>query len=154
MSGAAGGNAAGSGKRGYNPVKTIFLVAFCSWLSLFTAPIARAETVFVAPGGAESANGSSDAPWASVRDALASGRVNGGDTIRLAKGRYGRLELRGFRFSKPVSIVAADDSVRNARVLELFGFEGLERKKIPTASAGGGEKSTTRTSAANGTINT
>ena len=26
--------------------------------------------------------------------------------------------------------------VRNARVLELYGFEGLERRKIPTASAG------------------
>jgi GTP-binding protein len=48
----------------------------------------------------------------------------------------GRIQRGEIKANSPVSIVAADGSVRNARVLELYGFEGLERKKIPTASAG------------------
>ena len=48
----------------------------------------------------------------------------------------GRIQRGEIRANSPVSIVAADGSVRNARVLELYGFEGLERKKIPTANAG------------------
>jgi GTP-binding protein len=48
----------------------------------------------------------------------------------------GRIQRGEIIANSPVSIVAADGSVRNARVLELYGFEGLERKKIPTASAG------------------
>jgi GTP-binding protein len=38
--------------------------------------------------------------------------------------------------NSPVSIVAADGTVRNGRILELFGFHGLERQKRSTASAG------------------
>ncbi len=48
----------------------------------------------------------------------------------------GRIQRGEIKSNSPVSIVAADGSVRNARVLELFGFAGLERKKIPMASAG------------------
>ena len=48
----------------------------------------------------------------------------------------GRIQRGEIKANSPVSIVAADGSIRNARVLELFGFAGLERKKIPTASAG------------------
>jgi GTP-binding protein len=48
----------------------------------------------------------------------------------------GRIQRGEIRTNSPVSIVAADGSVRNARVLELYGFEGLERKKIPQANAG------------------
>ena len=35
-----------------------------------------------------------------------------------------------------MSIVAADGSTRNGRVLELYGFDGLERRKTERASAG------------------
>jgi len=48
----------------------------------------------------------------------------------------GRIQRGEIETNARVSIVASDGSVRNARVLELYGFEGLERKKIPSASAG------------------
>ena len=48
----------------------------------------------------------------------------------------GRIQRGEIKSNSPVSIVAADGSIRNARVLELYGFEGLERKKIPAANAG------------------
>ena len=48
----------------------------------------------------------------------------------------GRIQRGEINANSPVSIVAADGSIRNARVLELYGFEGLERRKIPSASAG------------------
>jgi len=48
----------------------------------------------------------------------------------------GRIQRGQVDANSPVSIVAADGSLRNARILELFGFHGLERQKIPSASAG------------------
>lgn len=48
----------------------------------------------------------------------------------------GRIQRGSVGTNAPVSVVAADGSVRNARVLELYGFNGLERVKIPEASAG------------------
>jgi GTP-binding protein len=48
----------------------------------------------------------------------------------------GRIQRGEIETNSRVSIVATDGSIRNARVLELYGFEGLERKKIPSASAG------------------
>jgi len=48
----------------------------------------------------------------------------------------GRIQRGRIAANSPVSIVAADGSVRNARVLELFGFEGLKRTRVQAASAG------------------
>jgi GTP-binding protein len=48
----------------------------------------------------------------------------------------GRIQRGRISTNMPVSIVAADRSVRRARVLELFGFDGLLRRKIAEASAG------------------
>ncbi len=48
----------------------------------------------------------------------------------------GRIQRGHIDANSPVSIVAADGSVRKARILELYGFDGLERRKIPTAGAG------------------
>jgi GTP-binding protein len=48
----------------------------------------------------------------------------------------GRIQRGTIAANQPVSIVGADDNVRRARVLELFGFDGLERRRIDTASAG------------------
>jgi len=48
----------------------------------------------------------------------------------------GRIQRGTARANMPVSIVAADRSIRNARILELFGFEGLAREKTDAASAG------------------
>ncbi len=45
--------------------------------------------------------------------------------------RRGRIEA-----NQAVSVVGADGNVRRARVLELFGFHGLERRRIDAASAG------------------
>jgi GTP-binding protein len=48
----------------------------------------------------------------------------------------GRIQRGKIDVNAPVSIVAADGRVRNGRILELYGFHGLERRKIQTASAG------------------
>lgn len=48
----------------------------------------------------------------------------------------GRIQRGRISTNMPVSIVGADGSVRRERVLELFGFHALERRKIDSASAG------------------
>ena len=48
----------------------------------------------------------------------------------------GRISRGTLKANEPVSIVAPDGTSRRARVLELFGFHGLERHKVETASAG------------------
>ena len=48
----------------------------------------------------------------------------------------GRIQRGKIEVNAPVSIVAADGKARNGRVLELYGFHGLERRKIQSASAG------------------
>lgn len=48
----------------------------------------------------------------------------------------GRIQRGRLEPNSPVSIVASDGTIRNGRVLELFGFHGLERHKISSASAG------------------
>ncbi len=48
----------------------------------------------------------------------------------------GRIQRGRISTNMPVSIVGADGSVRRQRVLELFGFHALERRKIDSASAG------------------
>ncbi len=48
----------------------------------------------------------------------------------------GRIQRGEIATNTPVSIVSAEGKVRNARVLELYGFDGLERHKIESAGAG------------------
>ncbi len=48
----------------------------------------------------------------------------------------GRISRGTVKANAPVSVVAPDASSRRARVLELFGFDGLKRKRIESASAG------------------
>ena len=48
----------------------------------------------------------------------------------------GRISRGTIESNAPVTIVCADGKLRNARILELYGFEGLERKKIASANAG------------------
>ncbi len=48
----------------------------------------------------------------------------------------GRVQRGQVETNSPVGIVGADGSVRNGRILDLFGFSGLERKKIASANAG------------------
>ncbi|MBT8083641.1 MAG: translational GTPase TypA [Woeseia sp.] len=48
----------------------------------------------------------------------------------------GRIQRGSVKTNTPVSVVAADGKARNARLLELYGFHGLERRKIEEASAG------------------
>ncbi|MCI0517645.1 MAG: translational GTPase TypA [Woeseiaceae bacterium] len=47
-----------------------------------------------------------------------------------------RIRRGEVRTNMPVTVVAADGSQRNARVLEIFEFHGLEKHKTPQASAG------------------
>ena len=48
----------------------------------------------------------------------------------------GRVQRGTVNANSPVSVVAAAGDVRNGRILELYGFNGLERIKIESASAG------------------
>ena len=48
----------------------------------------------------------------------------------------GRVQRGQVDANAAVSIVSSDGSVRKGRILELFGFHGLERQKKPSASAG------------------
>ncbi|MBT5219192.1 MAG: translational GTPase TypA [Woeseia sp.] len=48
----------------------------------------------------------------------------------------GRIQRGKIEVNASVSIVGADEKVRNGRILELYGFHGLERRKIKSASAG------------------
>jgi GTP-binding protein len=48
----------------------------------------------------------------------------------------GRVQRGSIQSNAPVAIAAADGSERKGRVLELYGFHGLERQKIERAEAG------------------
>lgn len=48
----------------------------------------------------------------------------------------GRVSRGAINSNSPVAIVDAKGAVRNARLLELFGFHGLERRRIERAEAG------------------
>ena len=48
----------------------------------------------------------------------------------------GRIQRGKIEANSQICIVTADGTARNGRILDLFGFHGLERKKIPHASAG------------------
>lgn len=48
----------------------------------------------------------------------------------------GRISRGTLKANGPVSVVAPDSSSRRAKVLELFGFDGLKRKRVESASAG------------------
>ncbi len=48
----------------------------------------------------------------------------------------GRIQRGKVRTNMPVTVVAADGSKRNAKVLQVLGFMGLERVEVPEARAG------------------
>ena len=48
----------------------------------------------------------------------------------------GRINRGTLRANESVSVVAPDGSSRRARVLELFGFDGLKRLRVESAAAG------------------
>ncbi len=48
----------------------------------------------------------------------------------------GRIRRGTVAANAPVSVVAPDGSSRRARLLELYGFHGLQRQKVSSASAG------------------
>lgn len=48
----------------------------------------------------------------------------------------GRIQRGEIKTNTPVAVASENNKTRNARILELFGFDGLERKKIDTAHAG------------------
>ena len=48
----------------------------------------------------------------------------------------GRIQRGSIQANAPICIAAADGTTRKARILELYGFQGLERKKLKHAEAG------------------
>ena len=48
----------------------------------------------------------------------------------------GRIQRGEIKTNTPVAVASENSKIRNARILDLFGFDGLERKKIDIAHAG------------------
>jgi GTP-binding protein len=48
----------------------------------------------------------------------------------------GRIQRGSVKTNTPVVVVSRDGKQRNARVLQIFGFKGLERVEVPEANAG------------------
>ena len=48
----------------------------------------------------------------------------------------GRIQRGKIKSNTPIAIAAKDNSGKNARILDLFGFDGLKRVKIDSAHAG------------------
>lgn len=48
----------------------------------------------------------------------------------------GRIQRGTIRTNTPVTVVSRDGGQRNARILQVFGFKGLERVEVPEANAG------------------
>ncbi|MDV3241976.1 MAG: translational GTPase TypA [Methylocaldum sp.] len=48
----------------------------------------------------------------------------------------GRIQRGTIRTNTPVVVVSRDGKQRNARILQVFGFKGLERVEVPEANAG------------------
>ena len=48
----------------------------------------------------------------------------------------GRIQRGSIKTNSPVVVVNRDGSQRNARMLQVFGFKGLERVEVPQANAG------------------
>jgi GTP-binding protein len=48
----------------------------------------------------------------------------------------GRIQRGAVKTNTPVAVVSRDGRQRNARVLQVFGFKGLERIEVPEAGAG------------------
>ena len=48
----------------------------------------------------------------------------------------GRIQRGEIKTNTPVAVASENSKIRKARILDLFGFDGLERKKIDTAHAG------------------
>ena len=48
----------------------------------------------------------------------------------------GRIQRGSIKTNSPVVVVNRDGSQRNARLLQVFGFKGLERVEVPEANAG------------------
>jgi GTP-binding protein len=48
----------------------------------------------------------------------------------------GRIQRGSIKTNTPVVVVNRDGSQRNARMLQVFGFKGLERVEVPQANAG------------------
>ncbi len=89
-----------------------------------TALQAVAKTHFIAPigsGKSGAADGSEGSPWASVADALRSGKVAGGDKIVLKDGDHGALVLNNVSFSSTVTIVAQNAKKAHVEYIDISG---------------------------------
>lgn len=97
---------------------SIWLAAsFC----LFAAPL-WAEVHFIAPPEATEtsrADGSPAHPWPSLSEAFASGRIAGGDELRLLEGNHGLVSLSQIAFDTAVTITAAEGAAAHLDGLNI-----------------------------------
>ena len=84
----------------------------------------NAATYYVAPQGTVAAampDGSLMRPFASVADALGSGRVKGGDTVLLKDGTHGGMPLYQFAFDAPVIIASQNGKKAHVDWISIRG---------------------------------
>ncbi len=86
---------------------------------------AAARDIFVAPEVRETGDGSAVRPYATLEQAFASGRIEGGDRLILAGGEYGGLTLKNLRFAKPVEITAAQGATAHFDQILIAASSGL-----------------------------
>lgn len=107
------------------------LFSIFAWLALsfyaLSAPL-WAEIHFIAPPkttDATQADGSRTYPWPSLSEAFASGRIVGGDTVRLLEGSHGLVVLSKIAFDTVV-IIEPEDGVK----AHLDGLEVRQSKNL------------------------
>lgn len=83
-----------------------------------------AEDYYVS-AGTGAGSGSAAAPWPSVKEALASGRLAGGDRLLLAPGDHGDLGIRGARFDPPLTIASAPGGRAHVNKVRIHDSSGL-----------------------------
>ncbi len=117
-----------------------FLISLAALaFSAFAAPAIGAE-YHVAPGGSAQATGSAQDPFASAGEALASGKLRGGDRLIFHGGEYGAMRIRGARFSKPVILAAAPGEKAHFEMIEVGDSSNLVLEGFQVWPGGQGGK--------------
>lgn len=88
-------------------------------------PALAAEYHVAAQGTGTQGDGSQAAPFPSIAAALKSGRLMGGDSLLLAPGDYGALEIRGQDFDPPLTITSAPGGRAHVDRIEVRSSHGL-----------------------------
>ncbi len=102
----------------------VLLLLLGGGLAALPGPVA-AGVYYVSPAAPPGGDGSRDAPWRDLARVLTSGRVSGGDELRLLDGEYGFVKVGVARFSEPVLIAPAPGARVHFDALHVVNASGL-----------------------------